>query len=71
MFVNANIKFRFDFTTDREEIQDIILSGDYFRHNIIEWEVEFHEQNQCGDRSRGSRRTRPEPERTDVADREQ
>lgn len=43
MIVHTNIKFRFDFTTDREEIQDIILSGDYFRHNIIDWEVEFHE----------------------------
>ena len=43
MIVHTNIKFRFDFTTDRNEIQDIILSGDYFRENIIDWEVEFHE----------------------------
>lgn len=43
MFVSANIKFRFDFTTTEEEIQDIILSGDYFRHNVVECEVIFDE----------------------------
>ena len=71
MFVSANIKIRFDFITDREEIQDIILSGEYFRENVVECEVIFDEQNRDRDRSRSSRGTFTEPERIDVAHREQ
>lgn len=43
MKVYTKILFDFDFTSNKEEIQDIILSGDYFRHNIVEWEVNFDE----------------------------
>lgn len=43
MKVCTYIKFRFDFNTTEEEIQDIILSGEYFRHNVVECEVIFDE----------------------------
>ena len=43
MFAHATIKFRFDFNTTEAEIQDIILTGEYFPHNIIDCEVVCHE----------------------------
>ena len=43
MKVHTYIIFDFDFNTEREEIQDIILSGDYFSHQIVECEVIFDE----------------------------
>lgn len=43
MKVCTYILFDFDFNTEREEIQDIILSGEYFRHNVVECEVIFDE----------------------------
>ena len=43
MFVSANIKFRFDFNTTEEEIQDIIKTGEYFPENVVECEVIFDE----------------------------
>ena len=51
MFVNANIKFHFDFNRSEDETQaeflegleDIIRCGDYFPEQIVECEVEFYE----------------------------
>lgn len=43
MIAYANIKFNFDFTTNKVEIQDIIEKGDYFPENVVDCEVIFHE----------------------------
>lgn len=43
MIAYANIKFNFDFTSNIEEIQDIIQTGEYFPEQVLECEVTFCE----------------------------